>query len=341
MAENTAGKIKGRAKAAMLLGFFPDQTAKRIIRMLTTEEKDILADEITRIEKYNIDVIQEVVEEYLRFMNGTGLDTYRKGEDFAKSLFAGEMMDEDDDTKEPVKRIYSKEIEPFGNLKRLKDVRSILTFLNNEDSQTIAIIASFMKENMAAELLESLNDETRLEVAVAIAKMDPADKDTLIEIEEYINKKLANLSPSEMDAKDGVQSIVKMLNYVKRNTESKLLEQLNAHDPELAKQIKDKMFVFEDIVVLDKRSIQTLVSAITDNELIAKALRIASEELKEAFYTNMAQAKKALVDDINDGLVGLKRSDCEEAQKIIADKVKELADQDKITLVRGEEDIIV
>lgn len=339
MSESVNSGLRGKTKAAMLLGYLPDDVARIVVRKLDSIEKEILTREITNLPSFDVTVAEEVLREYVDYMGGGGIDVLKRGAEYAMKLLEGSVPN--DEIEEMMQRIHSSNVRPFDSLKRIRDVGPILTYLQNEDPQTIAVIASHMKPSQAAELLQSLDYEKMVDVSMGIANMEHTNKDVLLKIESHLNKRLQNLISSEQNSTDGVKTLVNILNNVKRATEKQLFERLDEVDFDLSKTIKDSMFVFEDMVKLGDRELQKVVNKITDYELIAKALKIAPEELKEKFYLAMPENRRALVKDADEGLGRIRQSDVEEAQQQIANTVKELEKTGEIVLQRGEEDVII
>jgi flagellar motor switch protein FliG len=331
--------ISGRKKAALLLGVLRGDVAKNVIQHLTKEEREDLTSEIMRLGDYSHKIVEAVLRDYIDFMEGGGFDVLKRGARYAFQLLEGSLPS--DEIEEMMGRIRSNTIRPFDTLKRIRDVSPILTYLHSEDPQTIAVIISYMKPSQAAEVLESLPDEKQVEVALGIANIDQTNKEVLLKVEEHLNNKLQNLITDEQNQTDGVKTLVNILNNVKRSTEKYLFEQFDDIDAELSRTVKDNMFVFEDILKLDERDLQQVVNKITDNELVARALKIASEELKEKFYAAMSEGRRALIADADEGMGRVKLAEAEEAQQKIANLVKELDKQGKIYIQRGDEDVIV
>lgn len=336
---NVLKELRGKTKAAILLGFFPIETAQRIFGYLDDYEREVVVKELMNLNKYENHVVEFVINEYLGFLRGNNIGTINSGAEHVSKLLQGVVPEQQ--LEEMVGRIYSNNTRPFDSLKRIRDVGPLLTFLYEEDPQTIAVVASHMKPSQAAELLESLPVEKQAEVTVGIAKMDQTNKDILLKIEKHLNKKLETFITEEESQTDGIKILVNILNNVNRSTERTLFENLDQIDGSLSKEIKDKMFVFEDIVKLDAESLVVLVNEISDNNLIARSLRSANEELKERFYQSMSSGRKKMVIDADEGLGRLKMSDVEKAQQEVANTVKELEKSGKILIQRGDDDVIL
>lgn len=339
MSENTLEGLRGRTKAALLLGILSENAAMKVVAHLDNNEKEIMSKEITDLPAFDPEITEAVVSEFLEYMGGGGFDVLKRGAEYAVKLLEGSVPSEE--IEEIMSRIHSTSIRPFDSLKRIRDVTPILTYLQSEDPQTIAVIVSYMKPSQAAEVLESLPEDKMTEVALGIAGMDQTNKEILLRVENHLNRKLQNLITNEQSQTDGVKTLVNILNNVKRSTEKYLFEKFDEVDQVLSEEIKNNMFVFENIVTLDRRSLETVIQQCTDNEMIAKALKIASEELKEMFYQSMSEGRKKLVADAEEGLGRIKLTDAEEAQQKIASLVKDLEKDGKIVISRGENDVVI
>jgi flagellar motor switch protein FliG len=330
--------ISGRTKAALLMGFLPVESSKKIIRFLEDASRDVLIKEMTSMQKYDLDIIEDVVKDYLSFMKGTNLNV-NSGAEFTMKLLEGSVPKEE--LEEIMSRIYNGNAKPFDSLKRLRDIGPLLTYLQYEDSQTIAMIASHMKPSQSAQLMQFLPEDKLVEVARAVANLDQTNKEILTKIENHLTKKLESFISSEQSQTDGVKTLVGILNNVTRATEKMLFDKLDIIDSELSRVIKDNMFVFDDIVTLDTLSLQKVISKITDNELIAKALRQTTEEMKEKFFISMPEQRRIAIKDVEEGLGRIRLSDVEEAQQRIAGLVKELEKTGDVIISRGDSDVIL
>lgn len=339
MSEEILRELRGKTKAALLLGFFPMEISQTIVSYLDNYEREILIKEITNMPKYDPSIIEAVVKEYLLFLKGQNVGIVNSGAEYAIRLVEGSMPKEE--LEEMVGRLWTSNGKPFDSLKRIRDVAPLLTFLQYEDPQTIAVIVSHMKPSQAGELLESLPEAKRVEVGLCVAKMEQTNSEVLNKVERFLNKKIEQFVSEDQNTTDGIKTLVNILNNVNRPTEKSLFDYLDKKDPQLSKIIKDSMFVFEDIVKLDERAIQTVVNKVTDNEVIAKALRTASEELKARFYKAMSKSRLEIIQDQDERLGRIRLSDAEEAQQKISNIVKELEKTGEIIIQRGEEDVIL
>lgn len=339
MSENILSEIRGRTKAAVLLGFLPLDTSRKVISYLDNDVKEVITKELANMPKFNSEIVEAVVKEYLGFLKGNNLGMVNSGLEYVTKLLEGAVPDEE--LEEIMGRVYQNSVRPFGSLTKLRDISPLVTFLQGEAPQTIAVIASYLKPAQASELLQSLPEEKMVEVAMGIANMENTNKDYLLKIERLLNKKLESFVTDDQSQTDGVKTLVNILNNVPRSVEKVLFDGLDKTDEELSKTIKDNMFVFEDIIKLDGMSLSKVINSITDNDLIAMSLRVAKEELKEKFYQSMSEGRKRLVVDADEGIGRVRLNDVEEAQQKIAHIVKDLEKAGEIVLSRGEDDVIL
>lgn len=339
MSENILSEIRGRTKAAVLLGFLPLDTSRKVISYLDNDVKEVITKELANMPKFNSEIVEAVVKEYLGFLKGNNLGMVNSGLEYVTKLLEGAVPDEE--LEEIMGRVYQNSVRPFGSLTKLRDISPLVTFLQGEAPQTIAVIASYLKPAQASELLQSLPEEKMVEVAMGIANMENTNKDYLLKIERLLNKKLESFVTDDQSQTDGVKTLVNILNNVPRSVEKVLFDGLDRTDEELSKTIKDNMFVFEDIIKLDGMSLSKVINSITDNDLIAMSLRVAKEELKEKFYQSMSEGRKRLVVDADEGIGRVRLNDVEEAQQKIAHIVKDLEKAGEIVLSRGEDDVIL
>ncbi len=233
---------------------------------------------------------------------------------------------------------YNKD-NPFEFLNSLTDLEPLLTVLNDESPQTIAIIASYIKPQLASQLIERLPDHKRVETVMGIAKLEQVDGELINQIGDLLKSKLNNMAFNAINKTDGLKTIVNILNNVSRGVEKTVFQKLDEMDYELSEKIKENMFVFEDLLGLEDLALRRVLEEITDNGVIAKALKIAKEEIKEKLFTCMSSNRKEMILEELDGLGPLKMTDAEKAQQTITGTVKKLEKEGRIIVQRGEDDV--
>jgi len=217
---------------------------------------------------------------------------------------------------------------------------TVLNFIQGEHPQTIALIMSYLEPEQAAAILSSLPSERQTEVARRIAIMDSTSPEIIREVENTLEKKISSLGAQDYTSAGGINSIVEILNYVDRSTEKTILETLEVQDPVLSEEIKKLMFVFEDIIKMDDRSIQLVLREVESKDL-ALALKGSNEEVQEKIKKNMSQRAAEMLEEEMVFLGPVRLRDVEEAQQQIVNVIRRLEDSGEIIISRGGGDEIV
>ena len=213
-------------------------------------------------------------------------------------------------------------------------------FIQDEHPQTIAMILSYLSSSQAAMILGALPPEKQADVARRIAQMDRTSPDVIKEVERVLERKLSSLVNQDYTIVGGIDSIVNILNSVDRATEKRIMESLEVDEPELAEEIRKKMFVFEDILLLDDRSIQRVLRDV-ENADLELALKSSTEELQNVIFRNLSKRLAAMIKEDMDFMGPVRMKDVEEAQQKIVAVIRKLEDSGDIVISRGGGDDIV
>jgi len=233
----------------------------------------------------------------------------------------------------------SLQVRPFDFIRRT-DPSHLLNFIQGEHPQTIALILAYLDPQKAASILSALRHEIQADVAKRIAIMDRTSPDVLREVERVLERKLSTLASEDYASAGGIDSIVEVLNNVDRGTEKIIIEALEEDDPELAEEIKKRMFVFEDIVLLDDRSIQKVLREVDQNDL-GKALKGVDTEVQEKIFKNMSKRAASLLKEDMDFMGPLRLRDVEESQQKVVNIIRKLEESGEIVVARGGEEELV
>ena len=233
----------------------------------------------------------------------------------------------------------SLQVRPFEFIRKT-DPGQLLNFIQDEHPQTIALILSYLPANMSSQVVSALPPEKQADVAKRIATMDITSPDVIKEVEGVLERKLASLVNQDYTIIGGVDAIVAILNAVDRGTERHILETLEIEDPELADEIRRKMFVFEDILSLDDRAIQRVLRDV-DNGDLAIALKNANEEVQNVIFNNLSKRLATMIKEDMDFMGPVRLKDVEEAQQKIVNIVRKLEDSGEIVIARGGGDEII
>ncbi|MDA3956583.1 flagellar motor switch protein FliG [Oceanispirochaeta sp.] len=330
--------LTGKQKAAVFLVTLGADISSEVFKHLREDEIEILTFEIARLG--NIDsesrdlVLQEFQELMMAsdFISSGGIDYAR--ELLEKSLGSQKAVD-------IINRLTSSlKTRPFDFVRRT-DPAHLLNFIQQEHPQTIALILAYLEPLKASQILGNLPQEKQSDVAKRIATMDRTSPEILREVERVLEKKLSSLSSEDYTSAGGVGSIVDILNLVDRTTEKTIIESLEEEDPELAEEIKKRMFVFEEIIMLDDRAVQRVMREVDTAEL-AKALKAVDPEVQDKIFRNMSKRAASLLKEDMDFMGPTRRKDVEEAQQKIVSVIRKLEEQGEVVIARsGEEDVLV
>ncbi len=341
----TAGKkgaahrkeLTGRQKAAVFLITIGSEISSEIFKHLREDEIEALTFEIARLENIEPEDRDKVLMEFQELMMAHDFIT-TGGIDYARELLEKSLGSQK--AVDIINRLTSSlQVRPFDFIRRT-DPTHLLNFIQQEHPQTIALILAYLEPQKASAILSNLPHEVQSDVAKRIAKMDRTSPEVLREVERVLEKKLSTLSSEDYTSAGGVESIVEILNLVDRSTEKKIIESLEDEDPELAEDIKKRMFVFEDIVMLDDRAIQKVLREVDTTEL-AKALKAVDTEVQDKIYRNMSKRAATLLKEDMEYMGPIRMKDVEEAQQKIVSIIRKLEEQGEIVVARAGEDELV
>lgn len=330
--------LTGKQKAAILLVSIGSEISSKVFKYLSQEEIESLTFEIAKLETITSELKDNVLLEFKELMMAQEF-IQKGGIDYAR-----ELLEKSLGTQKAVDIINNLgsalQSRPFEFVRRA-DPANILNFIQQEHPQTIALILSYLDPQKASFILSSLPTEVQTNVARRIALMDRTSPEVVREVERVLEKKLASLSLEDYTSAGGVDNVVEIINMADRKTEKFIIESLEEEDPELAEEIKKKMFVFEDIVLLDDRSIQRVLREIDGQEL-AKALKSVDIPVQEKIFKNMSKRAASMLKEDMEFLGPTRRKDVEESQQKIVSLIRKLEEQGEIVISRGgEEDVLV
>ncbi|MEW6458893.1 MAG: flagellar motor switch protein FliG [Bacillota bacterium] len=228
---------------------------------------------------------------------------------------------------------------PFYSLRKT-DPKHLLSFIREEHPQTIAMILAYLEPSQATAILGALPPEQRSEVARRIATMERASPEVVQDVERVLERKLSIVMTEDMLDVGGVQTLVRMLNMADRSTEKSILEELERDDPRLAEEIRQRMFVFEDIVKLDDVSTQRILREVNNKDL-ALALRGANDEVRQKIYKNQSQRASQMLREEIEYMGPVRLKEVEEAQQRIVKVIRALEETGEVVVSRGGEDALI
>ena len=332
-----AEDLKGVQKAAILLIALGPEKSSMIFKHLKEEEIEDLTLEIANTKSVTSQLKERVINEFYevclaqQYIAEGGIG-YAK-ELLEKALGTEKAMDVIG------KLTASLQVKPFEFIKKT-DASQLLNFIQDEHPQTIALVLSYLSSGQAAAVLAALTPEKQADVAKRIATMDRTSPDVIKEVERVLESKLSSLVNQDYTIIGGVDAVVDILNTVDRGTEKHIMETLEIEEPELADEIRKKMFVFEDILLLDDRAIQRVLRDVDNNDL-AIACKGSNEDVQNAIFNNMSKRLAEMIKEDMEFMGPVRMKDVEEAQQKIVNIIRKLEDSAEIVISRGGGDEIV
>ncbi|WP_088005923.1 flagellar motor switch protein FliG [Indiicoccus explosivorum] len=329
--------LSGKQKAALLLISMGPEASASIYKHLNEEEIERLTLQISSVKKVEPEVKEEIIEE---FHNIALAQDYisQGGIGYAKTVLEKALGQ--DHAQTIINRLTSSlQVRPFDFARRAEPAQ-ILNFIQHEHPQTIALILSYLDPQQAGVILSSLPQEGQADIARRIATMDSTSPEIISEIEAVLERKLSSSVTQDFSVTGGVDAVVEVLNGVDRATEKTILDALEIRDPELAEEIKKRMFVFEDIVTLDNRSIQRVIRDCENTDLLL-AMKVSSEEVKDILFRNMSARMAENFREEMEIMGPVRLKDVEDAQSRIVSIIRRLEEAGEIIIARGGGDELI
>lgn len=330
-------EITGIQKAAILLITLGPERSAGLFKHLKEEEIEDLTLEIANTRSVTPQVKDEVINEFYEVCLAQQYIA-EGGIGYAKELLDKALGSEK--ALEVIGKLTaSLQVKPFEFVRKT-EASQLLNFIQDEHPQTIALILSYLSPGQSAQIVSALPPERQADVARRIAMMDRTSPDVIKEVEKVLESKLASLVNQDYTVIGGVDAVVEILNTVDRGTEKHIMETLEIEEPELAEEIRKKMFVFEDILLLDDRAIQRVLRDVDNNDLEI-ALKGANEQVQGAIFNNLSKRLATMIKEDMDFMGPVRMKDVEEAQQKIVNIIRKLEDAGEIVISRGGGDEIV
>ncbi|KAB2335418.1 flagellar motor switch protein FliG [Cytobacillus gottheilii] len=337
MARNEQKELTGKQKAAILLISLGPDVASSVYKHLSEEEIEKLTLEISGVKKVESEAKEEILEEFHQIALAQDYIS-QGGIGYAKTVLEKALGTEQ--ASVIINRLTSSlQVRPF-DFARKADPGQIFNFIQNEHPQTIALILSYLDSAQAGQILSELPQEMQADIARRIAVMDSTSPEIINEVEQILERKLSATVTQDYTQTGGVEAVVDVLNGVDRATERTILDALEIQDPELAEEIKKRMFVFEDIVTLDNRAIQRIIRDCETEDLML-SLKVSSDEVKEIVFSNMSSRMVETFKDEMEYMGPVRLREVEEAQSRIVGIIRRLEESGEIIVARGGGDDII
>lgn len=331
-------ELSMRQKAAVMLMVLGPQASGNVVRHLDEDQIEALSLELARLDKVTPEQRENVIREFYEVAIAQDYIA-EGGVEHARRVL--EEAFGNDRAEEVIKRIVAAmQVVPFEFLKKA-DPAQVLSFIQDEHPQTIALILAYMPINNAALILSKLPGDLRADVAGRIAMMEQTPPEVIRRVEQVLEKKVSSLISQEMTQAGGPKALVDLLNRVDRSTERLIMDSLTENNPELADTVKNMMFVFEDITQLDDRAIQAIMKEVDMKEL-ATALKGTPVEVQEKIFKNMSERAVAMLREDMEFMGPVRLRVVEESQQKIVAIIRKLEESGEVVIGRtGEEDVLV
>lgn len=330
--------LSGKKKAAILLISLGQETAANIFKKLKEEELEVITLEIANQKKVTPEQKQLVISEFYQmckakeYISEGGLDYARTVLEKAVGLESALSVIN--------KLTSSLQIRPFDCV-RNTDPSQLLNLIQNEHPQTIALVLAYLRPEQAAAILSALPNDVQYDVARRIATMDRTSPDIIRDVEKVLERKISSsLGNQDFTIAGGVEAIVELLNRSDRTTERSIIENLESQDPELAEEIRKLMFVFEDITLLDDRSLQMVLREV-ENKDLSLALKGVPNAVANKIFKNMSKRAADMLREEIEFMGPVRIRDVEEAQQKIVNIIRKLEDSGEIIVSRGKGDEVI
>ncbi len=329
--------LSGPQKAAVVILAMGEKFATKVFQSLDEDEIRELSRQMTLIRNVPADVVDATISEFNEQI-GADLDLVVRGDQFVQKALTEAKGEEAVPLLEELAGI--RQTEPFAKVKSM-DPRVLANFIKNEHPQTIAVIAAHLPPNQAAELIRLFPEALQQEVVLRIATLETIPPGIVDEIDRVLQEEVVTEDAGTGGPVGGVEAVAELLNHVDKATEEMILERLDEYKSELADQVRQLMFVFEDLLSIDDRGIRTILKEVS-NEDLTLALKTASEDLKEKILSNVSERAAAMITEDLEVLGPVRLSDVERAQQNITRVARRLEQEGKIVIgSKGGEDIFV
>lgn len=330
------GELTGIQRAATVITAMGAESAAQVYKFLSEDDVEKLTLEISKLAYLDIDTVDGILTEFYELCLTQKYIT-EGGVEYARSILekafgentAFNLMD---------KVTKSLKTKAFDFMRKA-DAKNMLAIVQNEHPQTIALILSYVRADQASSVLAELPKEKRVDVVERIARMDAASPEIIKAIEDTLQKKFASIVTMDNAEVGGVNYIADVLNHVDRGTEKHIFDELQTRDPELVIEIRQKMFVFEDILGLDEGSIQRFIRDV-DSKDLAVAIKGSTPEVTAVLYANMPQRMQETIQSDIEYLHNVRLRDVEESQQRIVAVIRRLEEEGELVIGKGGKDEI-
>lgn len=325
-------QLSGIKKAAILLVLLGDETSASLFRYLQEDEIQAITKEISRLGRIEPETADNVLDDYYKMMLARSY-LMQGGTDYARKLLLKAFGP--DASKKLLDRVTQALQTGNMGLESLEkaDPAQLSRFIQNEHPQTIALVVAHLKTTQAAALLNSLPTELRADVVMRMANLEQISPEILTKITSILTQRLQSLGDLSHESVGGIRAVAELINHLDSNTSTAILEKIESDNPNMALSIRNLMFVFDDILLIDDAGMREIIQRV-DKKSLTVALKGTSDELKGQFFHHMSQRAVEMLKEDMEVLGPVKIKDVEAAQQEIVAIIRKL-DQDGVISIRG------
>lgn len=337
ISEGSASKLSSEQKAAAVIVALGADKAAKVYKYLSEEDVEKLTLEVAKLGHLESEQTEEVLDDFYKTCLTQKVVT-DGGMEYARAVLektygettANELL------KRVTKFLKNRAFDFIGKA----DTKNLFSVLQHERPQTIALILSYVEAGQAAGLIAELPESKRIRVVESIARMESASPEAIKIVEGQLYNKFDSVLSTDFATIGGIDYIADVMNHMDRSNEKFIFDEMGKDDPELADSIRKKMFVFEDIMMMDNRSIQRFIRD-CDMKDVVYALKNANTEMTSLFYSNMSSRMAETVQSDLEVTVNVRLRDVEEAQQRIVALIRRLDEEGELVIGKGGKDEIV
>ena len=322
--------------SALLITLGPERAAK-VFKHLSDTEIERLSLEISKLRRIDSREMDEIIEDFYGLCVTQKVITeggFFQAKEILEKAFGTQLASS---YMERVSR--SLRVKTFDFIRKV-DYKNLLAVLQNEHPQTVAVVLSYAAANQSSQILSELSKEKRVEVIERIAKLENPHPELLKVLEKTLESKLSTMITLESQEIGGVHHVADIMNRVERGVEKHVFDELNLKNPDLVQKIREQMFVFEDIVILDDVAVQLFIREV-DTKDLAVALKVANSEVSETIFRNMSTRMQETIQSDMEYLKNLRMSDVEKAQQRIVAVIRRLEEEGTLVINKGGKDDVI
>ena len=329
-------RLSGPQKAAIFLLTMGEEYTMKFFKGLGESSIKKIGKYMSEINYISAEASKKVMDDFLRNFDSSA-NLVLSGEDFLKEVVSKTL--DKDAAREVFQVIGSKsKTVPFSDLAYISS-ENLVSIIQGEHPQTIALILSYLPSEKAAEVMALFPEELMTDISFRLLQIGQVDQEIISDLDEIIRRDLSKIGTATRKF-DGIEKLADILNEVDGKTEEIVLSHIENEDSELAAAIRQKMFVFEDLLQLDSKNFRDILQNV-DNQMLIKALRTATEEMKEKIFSNLSERAAEMLREDMEVMGPIKLSEVEEAQQELIKTAKRLEAEGRIVLTKGKEDVFV